>query len=156
MSAPEKPEASPGDRRSFLSTLFTGSLTVGLIGLLATVVAYIFPPERRGFESAKRRLRVARVEEIPVGKGKQLVFKGDPVWVLHLRSGFVALSALCTHQGCIVHWDEKRLTFTCPCHAGLFDAGGHVLAGPPQRPLRRLRVEELSGEIYLGAEEGES
>jgi len=99
-------------------------------------------------------MRVARAAEIPLGRGKQVIFNGEPVWVLHLSAGFVALSAVCTHKGCIVNWDEKRRTLTCPCHAGLFNASGNVLAGPPPRPLPKLRVEVLGEEIYLG--KGES
>jgi cytochrome b6-f complex iron-sulfur subunit len=100
------------DRRTFLSQLLTGSLLVSLIGVLGTVIAYLFPPERRVFNPARRRMRVARADEIPLGKGKQVLFDGEPVWVLHLKGGWSAFSAICTHQGCIVHWDEKRRTLT--------------------------------------------
>lgn len=137
------------DRRAFLRGLLRGSLAVGLLSLLGGMIAYLFPSERRGL-NPRGRLRVARVEEIPQGGGKQLIFRGEPVWVLHLKGGFVGLSAVCTHKGCILNWDEKRRTLTCPCHGGLFDVGGNVLAGPPQRPLTRLRAEVLDGEIYLG------
>ena len=155
MKNTEKQAVTPNERRTFLSKLFTGSLTIGLFGAFAAMMAYIFPPERRAFSSAQRRKRVARREEIPVGQGKQDSFNGEPVWILHLRSGFVALSAVCTHKSCIVNWDEKRLTLTCPCHAGLFDSNGNVLAGPPNRPLARLRVEVLGEEIFI-ANGGES
>lgn len=139
------------DRRTFLGGLLKGSLVAGFVGLLGVITAYIFPPERRGFNPRQQRVRVARAAEIPLGKGKQILFNGEPVWVLHLRAGFVALSAVCTHQQCIVHWDEQRLAFTCPCHAGLFDAHGNVLAGLPRRPLPQLRVERIDEEIYVGA-----
>lgn len=142
------------DRRTFLGQLLAGSLIVGLVGIVGTIFAYLFPPERRVFNPARRRMRVARIDEIPIGKGKQVLFSGEPVWVLHLRGGWIALSAICTHQGCIVNWDEKRLTLTCPCHAGLFDTNGNVLAGPPRRPLKRLRVSVIRDEIYIGEGEG--
>ncbi len=117
-------------------------------------MAYLFPPERRVFNPTRRRMRVARADEIPIGKGKQVLFDGEPVWVLHLKGGWIALSAICTHQGCIVHWDEKRLMLNCPCHAGLFDVNGNVLAGPPRRPLKRLRVSVVRDEIVIGPGEG--
>jgi len=124
------------------------------MGVIGAVMAYLFPPERRVFNPARRRMRVARIDEIPIGKGKQVLFSGEPVWVLHLRGGWIALSAICTHQGCLVNWDEKRLTFACPCHAGLFDANGNVLAGPPRRPLKRLRASVIGDEVYIGEGEG--
>lgn len=147
------PEARE-DRRTFLSHLLTGSLLVSLVGVLGTVIAYLFPPERRVFNPARRRLRVAKADEILFDKGKQVLFNGEPVWVLHTKGGWVALSAICTHQGCIVKWDEKRRTLSCPCHAGLFDANGNVLSGPPRRPLKRFRVALVRDEIYIGPGEG--
>ena len=45
----------------------------------------------------------------------------------------------------VVTWraDDDRLL--CPCHDGVFDArDGAVLAGPPQRPLGRIAIEERS------------
>ncbi len=148
-------EAQGGyERRTFLSNLLGGALTVGVVGVIGAILAYLFPAERRVFNPARRRMRVARLDEIPIGKGKQVLFDGEPVWVLHLKGGWMALSAICTHQGCIVQWDEKRLTLSCPCHAGLFDANGNVLAGPPRRPLKRLRVSTVQGEIFIGPGEG--
>ncbi len=138
------------DRRTFLGQLLTGSLIVSLVGLVGTIMAYLFPPERRIFNPARRRLRVARADEIPIGRGKQVLFNGEPVWVLHLKGSWIALSAICTHQGCIVQWDEKRSTLSCPCHDGLFDAQGNVLSGLPRRPLKRFRVSVVKDEIFIG------
>jgi cytochrome b6-f complex iron-sulfur subunit len=142
------------ERRTFLSKLLGGALAVGVVGVIGAVMAYLFPPERRVFNPARRRMRVARRDEIPLGKGRQVLFNGEPVWVLHLPAGFGALSAICTHKGCIVNWDEKRRTLTCPCHAGVFDANGNVLSGPPPRPLKRFRVALVRDELYLGPGEG--
>lgn len=140
------------DRRTFLSGLLKSSLALGLLSVLGGIVAYIFPPERREFNPGRLRLRVGRVDDFEIGQGKQVLFGGEPVWVLRLRGGFVALSAICTHQGCIVDWDEKRQLLRCPCHGGLFDASGNVVAGLPRRPLPHLRVEVLGDEIFLSEE----
>lgn len=150
----EKKQAT--ERRTLLETILKSALIIGVLGLAGAVLTYLFPPKRRISSATQRRMRVARVDEIPLGKGKQVLFAGEPVWVLHLKSGWIALSAVCTHQGCIVQWDEKRLTLNCPCHAGLFDANGNVLAGPPRRPLKRLRVFVIRDEIFLGSSEEEA
>jgi len=142
------------DRRTFLGRILSGSLIVGLVGIGGAVLAYLFPPERREFHPARRRMRVARADEIPRGRGKQVLFNGEPVWVLRLKEGWIALSALCTHQGCIIHWDEKRSILSCPCHAGLFDTNGNVLSGLPRRPLKRFRVSVVRDEIFIGPGEG--
>ena len=51
-----------------------------------------------------------------------------------------ALSGTCTHLGCQVRWDADSTRFRCPCHGGVFDADGNVVAGPPPRPLDRVEV----------------
>lgn len=137
------------DRRTFLSGLLKGSLVVGLLSALGGISAYIFPPERREFNPGRLRLRVGRADDFEVGEGKQVLFGGEPVWVLRLPSGFVALSAICTHQGCIIDWDEKRRLLVCPCHGGLFDYHGNVIAGLPTRPLRHLHAEVVGEEVFL-------
>ncbi len=142
------------ERRTFLSKLLGGALIISAVGAIGAMMAYLFPPERRVFNPARRRMRVARADEIPLGKGKQVLFDGEPVWVLHLKGGWSAFSAICTHQGCIVHWDEKRLVLSCPCHGGLFDTNGNVLSGLPRRPLKRFRVSVVRDEIFIGPGEG--
>jgi quinol---cytochrome c reductase iron-sulfur subunit, bacillus type len=50
-------------------------------------------------------------------------------------------SATCTHLGCQVLWDGEAKRFRCPCHGGVYDASGHVLDGPPPRPLTTLEAK---------------
>ncbi len=60
-----------------------------------------------------------------------------------IRNGaqFTALSLACTHLGCTV--EEKGSEFDCPCHGSRYDSSGYVLKGPADRPLKKLRVEQL-------------
>ena len=46
-----------------------------------------------------------------------------------------ALSATCTHAGCIVDYDGAAKALHCPCHNADFDLQGNVLRGPTSIPL---------------------
>lgn len=58
-----------------------------------------------------------------------------------------AFSAVCTHAGCTVGYENG--TIICPCHGGQYNAEtGEVIAGPPPAPLEPKEVVEVGGEIY--------
>jgi glycine/D-amino acid oxidase-like deaminating enzyme/nitrite reductase/ring-hydroxylating ferredoxin subunit len=69
-----------------------------------------------------------------VGDGlRQKAVHRDDSGVLH------AVSARCTHLGCIVAWNGADRTWDCPCHGSRFDAMGEVLTGPATRSLKPER-----------------
>jgi nitrite reductase/ring-hydroxylating ferredoxin subunit len=47
----------------------------------------------------------------------------------------VAVSAICTHESCIIEWDASSSVFDCPCHGSAFGTTGAVLHGPATRAL---------------------
>jgi cytochrome b6-f complex iron-sulfur subunit len=61
-------------------------------------------------------------------------------YVIRFAEGFRALSAVCTHLGCITRYQPDRNIIACPCHGSQFTLSGDVVAGPAPRPLRWLQM----------------
>lgn len=68
--------------------------------------------------------------------GRRVAASRDDRGRLHL------LSPVCTHLGCLVHWNGAERTWDCPCHGSRYAPDGRVLSGPAIDPLARLEVPE--------------
>ena len=54
--------------------------------------------------------------------------------------GLHAVSAACTHLGCVVAWNGAEESWDCPCHGSRFSPDGEVLHGPAVAPLERKEL----------------
>lgn len=84
----------------------------------------------------------AAPRELGPGEGKVVDLKGEKVAVSKDDAGQShAVSAVCTHLGCLVEWNAAERTWDCPCHGSRFDQTGKVIQGPAVEnlPGRRLR-----------------
>ena len=82
------------------------------------------------------RLKRASADELEPGEGAvvgaglaQHAAYRDETGELH------AVSARCTHLGCIVAFNRAAKTWDCPCHGSRFATDGSVLEGPATAPL---------------------
>ena len=77
-------------------------------------------------------LRVARQDGATEAVDRRLVFL--------VRSGTTikALDSTCSHLGCRTRVNPEARSIECPCHGGVYDFHGNVIAGPPPRPLSEL------------------
>src|SRR5690606_25701570 len=77
------------------------------------------------------------MSEIPKNHGKVVEIDGKKVAVFHSDSGEMkAVSAICTHMGCVIHFNGAEKTWDCPCHASRFDTNGQIIEGPALTPLK--------------------
>jgi len=140
-------QVSPPQRRKFLFTMLGG--LGALIGAASAWPVFRFLSPVNAADSGAKVV-VAR-GEVAQGKAHFFQYRGKPAVVLQPAPGqFVALSAVCTHLGCVVAWQEQAGEFECPCHGGRFSAEGQVLGGPPPSPLETLTVELDGDQLKIG------
>jgi cytochrome b6-f complex iron-sulfur subunit len=53
------------------------------------------------------------------------------------QSAFMALTAVCTHEGCTVSNYQNQM-YECPCHGSQFSTSGSVVKGPASRSLSQF------------------
>lgn len=82
------------------------------------------------------------VIEVPRGEGRIIRLKGQQVAVYRDEQDLVHThSAVCTHMGCIVQWNDSEKSWDCPCHGARFDAHGQVITGPAVKALTPFSLE---------------
>jgi cytochrome b6-f complex iron-sulfur subunit len=130
-------------RRDFLkltldSLLAFGGL-LGLGGLIRFLSYKTEPPQQTEFD-------LGPAANYPPDSTQTL--PEVPAVLIHDKSGFIALSLVCTHLGCTVAVQPDG--FACPCHGSRFNAEGSPVKGPAAAPLKKLRVEQTSnGNLIL-------
>lgn len=76
--------------------------------------------------------------------------KEQRAFVIGTSGGVFALSAVCTHLGCITRYVSDEGVIACPCHGSKFDLEGNVTHGPAPRPLLWLEVAvDDKGELVV-------
>lgn len=140
-------------RRGYLKIL--GVLSGGLAAGNIAVALGAF--ERRTAGATAQTVVTEDAAAIPVGGAVRFTYPGerDPALLLRLDDDvYVAYSVICTHLACEVLWERDTNELFCPCHNGVFDpADGEPVAGPPERPLPRIRLERRGTAIVAVGED---
>lgn len=75
-------------------------------------------------------------DELEPGHAAIMKVDGDNIAAFKDEQGIVhAVSAVCSHMGCLVGWNATDRTWDCPCHGSRFELSGEVIHGPASRPL---------------------
>ena len=131
------------NRREFAERLtfgtFWAAVVASLLGMLKLIKPAVMP-------DAATRLKLGYPEEYPPGTTR--VFEDRNLFVFSEPDGIYAISAICTHLGCMV----TRLPdgeFDCPCHGSKFNRQGEVFAGPAPGGLSWIEIRRApNGVLY--------
>ena len=81
------------------------------------------------------------LKAIAPGEGRVLAIGKERLAVYRNGNGQLsALSPVCTHLGCLVHWNTTEKSWDCPCHGSRFDPHGRVLNGPAVAALEAKAI----------------
>ncbi len=161
MSA-ETPPLDPieASRRRFLTrlSLLLGLFGAGVIGV--PILGFLISPLVRKPPSTWRP--VGAVDQFKTGQTVAVKFldssplpwagvsANSAAWLRRVSDqNFVAFSVNCTHLGCPVRWLQDANLFLCPCHGGVYDSQGNVVAGPPPHALVQYPVRINNGQVEI-------
>ena len=98
---------------------------------------------------------VAVIATSAVAAGQAVRFSAGAVegFVVNRNGRFDALSAVCTHMGCIVKFNAAARRFDCPCHGASFDLEGSPLNREYLKSLTALEARVSNGMVEVQVEQ---
>jgi cytochrome b6-f complex iron-sulfur subunit len=132
-------QASAGNgamnRRDFLDEIGAAALGIAGLGAIVVTIRYLSPNVL--FEPPTS-FRVGSPDEYPVSSVTYIA--DQQVYIVRMPEGFYAVSAICTHLGCITQWKQDLALISCPCHGSRFTKDGSLVNGPAPRALSHFAI----------------
>ena len=132
-------------RRDFLGLAAFGAAILASLGALAGSLRFV---KADLYSEESKKFKIGKIENFPIGTTRKIDDKN--VFIFSDDNGLYAISAVCTHLGCIVATSE--FGFQCPCHGSRYDQTGNVIGGPAPRPLEWFEInQEVDGTLFIDA-----
>ncbi|CAN5178422.1 FAD-dependent oxidoreductase [soil metagenome] len=81
------------------------------------------------------------VEKMEYNSGIVITYEGKKIAVYKDHQGkLFAVSAICTHMGCTLNFNNAEASWDCPCHGSRFNHDGRILHGPAVKPLQKKHL----------------
>ncbi len=129
-------------RRQFIRKAAVTLVTVTGVVAAISYLRQFFPR----LSGEKRRIAIGESTRYPVDTFTYL--EEHHLFVYRDHEGIRAVSAVCTHLGCIL--EKTTDGFECPCHGSCYDRNGKVLSGPAPRDLSWYLVSRAAdGRIII-------
>jgi len=123
------------DRRAFFTKIGLGSLGIAAVGTV--VFSYEFLSPNVLYEPSAI-VNVGKPDSFAMNSVTMDVNSG--IYLVRAEEGFCALSAVCTHLGCLTAWNQDLGIIACPCHGSKFTRTGEKIEGPAPKPLPWLKT----------------
>jgi cytochrome b6-f complex iron-sulfur subunit len=135
-------------RRRLIEILLGGGLLASFASFVYPVLRYLVPPPVA--ELGADQVIAGKIGELKPNSAKIFRFGSRPGLLIRNTDGsYRALSATCTHLGCIVQYRGDLLEIWCACHNGLYDLSGRNVSGPPPRPLEVYEVHLRGDDVVV-------
>jgi nitrite reductase/ring-hydroxylating ferredoxin subunit len=90
-------------------------------------------------------VRTGSQRVVELAPGDATVFRSDSgLTAVHRDAdgSLHAVSAVCTHEGCLVRFNRAQQSWDCPCHGSRFSPDGEVLCGPAVTSLPHVHLRD--------------
>jgi cytochrome b6-f complex iron-sulfur subunit len=133
----ENIELSPDElgRRQFFVKMGMTSILVAAAGTAVFAYEYLSP---NVLYEPSPIVNAGKPDRYP--PGSVTLDPETAIYVVHDPDGYFALSATCTHLGCLTAFKSELGIIACPCHGSKFNRDGVKIAGPAPKPLPWLRM----------------
>jgi cytochrome b6-f complex iron-sulfur subunit len=143
-AVPASPDSGE-TRREFLNEIAASAL--GIAGLGSMIVTYGYLSPNVLFEPPTT-FRAGAPDLYPLNSVTFL--QDQQVYIVRTPQGFYAVSAVCTHLGCITQWKPELDQIACPCHGSKFRMDGTKIEGPAPAPLPHFAISlTAEGELSV-------
>jgi cytochrome b6-f complex iron-sulfur subunit len=120
-------------RRKFLGKVaLGGAISAGVLAVLGAL-REVIPP----LAKENKKFMVGQLYDFPINAF--FLLTAQNVFIYRDYEGVRAMSAICTHLGCVLEATEDG--FQCPCHGSRFNVKGRVLSGPAPRSPAYFKVD---------------
>jgi cytochrome b6-f complex iron-sulfur subunit len=132
----QKTDSGKMTRRYFFESLGFGAVGLAAVGSVLLTGEYLSPNVVR---EPPTKFKAGKPDDFQPGSVTLDV--QQKVFIVRAKEGFFyAISAVCTHLGCITNWKPDQGIIACPCHGSKFNTDGTKIAGPAPRPLPRFSM----------------